>query len=64
MTDLEKYTSYEDEIKRSVELKESSNFHADFKPDINCNAKLKVLKQIEIRNFWCDNFRFISQVLL
>ena len=32
-TDLENYTSYEDEIKSSVELKESSNFDADFKPD-------------------------------
>ena len=36
VTDLEKYTSYEDEINSSVELKESSNFHADF----NCTAKL------------------------
>ena len=40
VTDLEKYTSYEDEIKSSVELKESSNFHAGFKLDINCTAKL------------------------
>ena len=40
MTDLEKYTSYEDEMKSSVELNESSNFHTDFKPDISCTAKL------------------------
>ena len=39
-TDLENYTSYEDKIKSSVELKESSNFDADFKPDINCTVKL------------------------
>ena len=31
-TDLENYTSYEDKIKSSIELKESSNFDADFKP--------------------------------
>ena len=36
VTDLENCTSYEDEIKSSVELKESSNFDVDFKPDINC----------------------------
>ena len=31
---------FEDEIKRSVELNESSNFHTDFKPGISCTAKL------------------------
>ena len=46
---LENYTSYEDEIKSSVELKESSNFDPDFKPDINCTAKLQVSEQIESR---------------
>ena len=40
VTDLKKYTSYEDEIKSSVKLNESSSFHTDFKPDINCTAKL------------------------
>ena len=39
-TDLEKYTSYEDETKSCVELKESSNFDANFKPNINSTAKL------------------------
>ena len=39
-TDLEKYTSYEDEVKSCVELKESSNFDADFKLDRNFTAKL------------------------
>ena len=39
-TDPEKYTGYEDEIESSIELKDSSNFHADFKPDVNCTAKL------------------------
>ena len=39
-TNLEKYTSYEDEINSSVELNDCSNFHADFKPKINCTAKL------------------------
>ena len=63
-TDLENYTSYEDEIKSSVELNESSYFDADFKPDINCTAKLQVSEQIENRDFQWDNFRFISQVLL
>ena len=41
-TNLENYTSYEDEIKSSVKLKESSNFDADFKPDINCTAKFNI----------------------
>ena len=63
-TDLENYTIYEDEIKSCVEQKESSNFDADFKPDINCTAKLQVSQQIESRDFRCDNFRFISQGLL
>ena len=41
MIDLEENTSYEDEIKKSsAELKESSNFLADFNPDINHIAKL------------------------
>ena len=39
-TDLENYTSYEEEMKSSVELQESSNVHRNFKPDINCSAKL------------------------
>ena len=37
MTDLEKYTSYEDETKSCVELKDAD---ADFKPNINSTAKL------------------------
>ena len=41
-TDLENYTSYEDEIKSSVKLKKSSNFDAHFKPDINCTAKFNI----------------------
>ena len=64
VTDPEKYTSYEDEIKSSIELKECSNFHADFKPDINCTAKLQVPEQIESCDFRCDNFWSISEVLL
>ena len=39
-TDLEIYTSYEEEIKSRVELKESSNFDVDFIQDINYTAKL------------------------
>ena len=39
-TDLEKYTSYEDEIKSSVELNESSNLLTNFKQGISCTAKL------------------------
>ena len=34
-TDLDKYTSYEDKRKSCVELKESSNFDADIKQNIN-----------------------------
>ena len=40
VTDLEKYTSYEGETKSCVELKESSNFDANFKPNINSTAKV------------------------
>ena len=40
VTDLKKYTSYEDEIKSCVELKKRSNFDAGFKPDRNFTAKL------------------------
>ena len=39
-TDLGKYTSYENEIKSSVELNNSSNFHTNFKLGISCTAKL------------------------
>ena len=39
-TDLDKYTSYEDKTKSCVKLKESSNFDADIKQNINSTAKL------------------------
>ena len=48
----EKHTSYRDEIKSSVELKEHSNFVADFKPDRNWTAKLYLPEEIESHNFW------------
>ena len=40
MTDLEKYTSDEDEIKSYVKLNESSNYAADFKRNEHETAKL------------------------
>ena len=52
VTNLEKHTSYRDEIKSSVELKENSNFVADFKPDRNWTAKLYLPEEIESHNFW------------
>ena len=48
VTNLEKHTSYRDEIKSSVELKEHSNFVADFKPDRNWTAKLYLPEEIEV----------------
>ena len=62
--DLGKYTSYKNEIKSSMEINKSSNFHTDFKRGISCTAKLWVLEQIESRDFRYDNFRFIWQILL
>ena len=40
-TDLEKYTSYEDETKSCVELKDNSNFDADFKANVLPSYKFK-----------------------
>ena len=48
VTDLEKHTSYEDEIKTSVELKESCNLDADFKLGINISTGTDQKSQLRI----------------
>ena len=62
MTDLEKYTSYEDAIK-SNKLNESSNFATDFKGSRTVTSKLQAPEHTEDSNFWSKKFGFISRLV-
>ena len=48
MTNLKKYTSYEDETKNSVELNESSNFDANFTPNIILLRSYKFKNRLKV----------------